>query len=100
MLWVRNFLSELEVLKARHLNLWCHNKSTICIANNLVQHDRTKHIEIDNLFIKNKLDARIIKVNYVSTWQQVDDYPTKGLAVKNCNRACVKVRTMDIYHSS
>jgi hypothetical protein len=61
MLWVRNLLSELKILKARHLNVWCDNKSTICIANNPVQHDRTKH---------KAADAEIIKISYVSTRQQ------------------------------
>jgi hypothetical protein len=70
MLWVRNLLSELKILKARHLNVWCDNKSAICIANNPFQHDRTKHIEIDRFFIKEKLDARIIKISYVSIGQQ------------------------------
>ena len=29
------------------MEMFCDNKSTISIAHNLVQHDRTKHIEID-----------------------------------------------------
>ena len=66
MLWVRNLLSELKILKEGQLNVWCDNKSAICIANNPVQHNRTKHIEIDRFFIKEKLDAGIIKINYVS----------------------------------
>jgi hypothetical protein len=66
MLWVRNLLSELKVLKAGHVNVWCDNTSAISIANNPVQHDRTKHIEIDRFFIKEKLDAGLIKINYMS----------------------------------
>jgi hypothetical protein len=46
------------------------NKSAICIANNHVQHDRTNHVEIDR-FIKEKLDAGIIKIIHVSSGQQV-----------------------------
>ena len=42
--------------------LWCGNKSTINIANNSIQHDRTKHIEIDRFFIKEKLDSEILKL--------------------------------------
>jgi hypothetical protein len=82
MLWVRNLLSELKVLKLGHLNVWCDNKSAICIANNPVQHDMTKHVEIDRFFIKEKLDAGIIKINYIPTGQHVADYLTKGLAAK------------------
>jgi hypothetical protein len=100
MLWVRNLLSELKILKAGHLNVWCDNKSAICIANNPVQHDRTKHIEIDRFFIKEKLDAGIIKISYVSTGQQIADCLTKGLAPKDCDQACDKMGMIDIYHPS
>lgn len=38
------------------MNLYCDNKTTIAIAQNLVQYDHTKHVEIDRHFIKDKLD--------------------------------------------
>jgi hypothetical protein len=37
------------------------------IPNNPVQHDRTKHVEVERFFIKEKLDTRIIKNYYVNT---------------------------------
>ena len=82
MLWVRNLLSDLKLLREGPLNVWCDNRSAICIANNPVQHDRTKHVEIDRFFIKEKLDAGIIKIEYVHTGQQIADCLTKGLAAK------------------
>ena len=100
MLWVKNLLSELKVLRDGHLNVWCHNKSAIFIANNPVQHDRTKHIEIDRFFIKEKIDAGIIKIDYVNTGQQIADCLTKGLGAKECNLACDKIGMIDIYHPS
>src|SRR5207237_3011378 len=45
MLWVKNLLSELKLLRKGPLRVWCDNQSAISIANNPVQHDRTKHIE-------------------------------------------------------
>jgi hypothetical protein len=62
MIWLRNILGELKLLRKDGLNLWCDNKSAISIANNPVQHDRTKHVEIDRFFIKEKLDAGIISI--------------------------------------
>ena len=32
------------------------------IAHNLVQHDRTKHVEVDIFFIKEKLEEKIIEL--------------------------------------
>jgi hypothetical protein len=71
MLWVRNLLSELKVLRKGPLNLWCDNKSAINIANNPVQHDRTKHVEIDRFFIKEKLDDGIIKISHVTSSEEI-----------------------------
>ena len=74
MLWVRNLLSELKVLRYGHFNVQCDKKSAICIANKPVQHDRTKHVEIDRFFIKEKLDVGINKIDYVNTRQQIANY--------------------------
>jgi hypothetical protein len=46
-LWVRNLLSELKVMRKGPSRLHCDNKSALNINNNPVQHDRTKHVEID-----------------------------------------------------
>ena len=101
MLWVRNLLSELKVLRKGPLNLWCDNKSAINIGNNLVQHDRTKHVEIDRFFIKEKLDAGIIKISHVSSSEQIADcLTTKGLGTRECSSACDKMGMIDIYHPS
>jgi hypothetical protein len=44
-------------VKKNPIMLYCDNKVAINIANNPVQHDRTKHVEIDRHFIKEKLDS-------------------------------------------
>lgn len=47
------------------MNLYCHNKSTINIAHNLMQHKRSKHIEIDRHFIKEQLKLGLVCMSYV-----------------------------------
>ena len=100
MLWVKYLLSELKLLRKGPLKVWCDNQSAIAIANNPVQHDRTKHVEIDRFFIKEKLDAGIISLTHVSSGQQFADCLTKGLGTKDCNLACDKMGMIDIYHPS
>lgn len=78
-LWLRILLSELGLLSSSPLMLYCDNKAAINIANNPVQHDRTKHIEINRHFIKEKLGAGIICLPYVQTTNQLADILTKGL---------------------
>ncbi|KAF5456016.1 hypothetical protein F2P56_025533 [Juglans regia] len=54
----------------------------ISIAKNPVHHDRTKHVEIDRHFIKEKIEEGIIKMLYVPTCLQTADILTKALSRK------------------
>ena len=72
-------LEELKKPMETPMKLYCDNKTTISIAHNPVQHDQTKHIEIDKHFIKEKLEAEIICMPFVPTTQQITDILTKGL---------------------
>jgi hypothetical protein len=56
-LWIHRVLKELKMTIELTLKLYCDNKDAISIADNSVQHDRTKHIEIDRHFIKEKIDS-------------------------------------------
>jgi hypothetical protein len=47
------------------MKLYCDSKAAYDIAYNLVQHNRTKHVEFDRHFIKEKLEAKIIEVPHV-----------------------------------
>ena len=99
LLWEKNLLSELKLMKGT-LKLRCDNKSAINIANNPVQHDRTKHVEIDRFFIKERLDDGTLKLVFVTSNEQVADCLTKGLGVKACLLACSKMGMIDIHHPS
>ncbi|CAL8150805.1 unnamed protein product [Prunus armeniaca] len=52
LLWLRKLLIELGYKPTSTMNLFCDNKAAIAIAQNPVQHDRTKHVEVDRHFIK------------------------------------------------
>lgn len=43
------------------------NKAAITIAYSPIQHDRTKHVEVDRHFIKEKLEEGVINTPFVRT---------------------------------
>ncbi|CAA7396036.1 unnamed protein product [Spirodela intermedia] len=80
LLWVKNSLNELQVPLFSPMKIYCDNKSAINLVHNPVQHDRTKHVEIDRHFIKEKLEANMICISYISTNNQLADMLTKGIS--------------------
>nr|GFA03226.1 putative copia-type protein [Tanacetum cinerariifolium] len=59
--------------------IMCNNKAAIQILENPVHHDRTKHVEVDRHFIKQKLEAVIIELPFVKSSDQLADILTKAV---------------------
>ena len=78
-IWLKRVLEELRSPVELPMKLFCDNKAAISIANNPVQHDRTKHMEVDQHFIKEKLESGVIYIPFIPTTQQVAGVFTKGL---------------------
>ena len=62
-----------------------------------MQHDRTKHIEIDRHFIKEKLEKGIIQIPYVPFEKHVADLLTKGLTTRRFEDLVCKLGMIDIH---
>ncbi|GJW23479.1 retrovirus-related pol polyprotein from transposon RE1 [Tanacetum coccineum] len=65
--WLRCLLQEFKVHVTGPIPIMCDNISSIALASNPVQHARTKHIEIDCYFVRDKVRQGLIKPTYVST---------------------------------
>ncbi len=52
--WLQKLLSDLGQLVDSHVVIYCDNISSILLANNLIYHVRTKHIEVHYHFIRKK----------------------------------------------
>ncbi|GJV43557.1 ribonuclease H-like domain-containing protein [Tanacetum coccineum] len=55
--WIRNLLRELHTPLFTVTLVYCDNVSDVYMSANLVQHQRTKHIEIDIHFVRDKVAA-------------------------------------------
>ena len=97
LLWLRILMNELHLYDGSPLLLKCDSKAAIDITNNPVQHDRTKHIEIDRHFIKEKLDQGIICMPYVNSVNQLADIFTKGIPDKLFSILCSKMGLYDAF---
>ena len=97
LLWLKIILEDLKIKWEGPMKLYCDNKSAISIAHNPVQHDRTKHIEVDRHFIKEKLDSGLICTPYVPSLGQLADILTKGLCTPNFDRIICKLGMDNIY---
>ena len=63
-IWLQEVLYDLYQDFEVSVKLFRDNKIAMSIANNPIQHDRTKHVEIDRHFIKEKLDDGNICIPY------------------------------------
>ena len=79
------------------MKLFYDNKAAISIANNPIQHNVTKNIEIDRHFIKERQNSGSIYNPYILSSQQIVDILTKGLLRENFDSCVSKLGLFDIY---
>ena len=73
------------------------NKTTCYIAHNLVQHDQTKHLEVDTYFIKEKLKEKLIEVLHVRSQDELAVVLIKTVSNQAFNDCLNKLGMDDIY---
>ncbi|GMI70307.1 hypothetical protein HRI_000700000 [Hibiscus trionum] len=78
LLWLASLLSSFQI-PTSSVSLYCDNQSAIHLASNQVFHERTKHIEVDCHFIRDKVKDGFLKLFHVKSANQLADIFTKGL---------------------
>nr|CAN75946.1 hypothetical protein VITISV_012979 [Vitis vinifera] len=96
-LWLRLLLQDLGYLSKQPIQLFCDNKAACDIAHNQVQHDRTKHVEVDRFFIKEKLDDKIVELPKIRSENQLADILTKAVSSQVFSKFLDKLGMCDIY---
>src|SRR5713226_10680593 len=76
-LWLQGLLGECGFESKYSTTIYCDNQSTIRICNDLVQRQRTKHIEIHMHYIRHLVHDGTIDLLFCSSSEQVEDIFTK-----------------------
>ena len=96
-MWICQLLMEVGIETSVPAKLWCDNQVTMNIASNPVFHERTKHIEIDYHFVREKIQLGLIFIGYVKTGEQLRDIFTKPLSGDRVNYLYNKLGMINIY---
>ena len=72
-------MAELHSPLAKSTLVYCDNVSAVYLSTNPVQHQRTKHVEINLHFVHDRVAIGDVRALHVPTTSQFADIFTKGL---------------------
>lgn len=78
--WITSLLRELGIQLEEPPVVFCDNISTTYMSANPIQHARTKHIELDIHFVREKVISGHLQVHHIASTDQTADVFTKGLS--------------------
>lgn len=96
-IWILKILKDLNWEHFVHVNLYCDSQVAIKIAANPVFHERTKHLEIDLHFVRDKILAGVIKTKKFQSADQTADIFTKGLDMLQHEKLVSKLGMFDVF---
>jgi histone deacetylase 1/2 len=81
-MWVQTLLDELRIPHPPMAQLWCDNMGATYLSANPIFHARTKHIEVDYHFVRERVARKLLDIKFIPTGDQVADGFTKPLTVR------------------
>jgi histone deacetylase 1/2 len=93
LMWIQSLLQELKV--PYHVpTLLCDNLSAVSLAHNPVLHARTKHIELDIHFVREKVLSKQLTVLHVPAADQLADSLTKPVSLSSFDSIRTKLKVI------
>ena len=96
MVWLGQFLMDVRYVQERPTSMTCNNQGCIAFAENLTHHPRTKHIDVQHHFIREKLKNQKICLKYSPTEDMIADVLTKPLA-KERRQALIRAMGLEAF---
>jgi hypothetical protein len=97
LLWMRQTHRDYGY-KLSKVPLLCDNESAIRMAENPVEHNRTKHIDIRYHFLRDHQQSGDIEIAYVNTKDQLADTFTKPLDEKTFSKLRNELNILDSWN--
>lgn len=91
LIWIQSLVDELCLPVIKCPTLWCDNVSAASLGSNPVFHARTKHIEVDLHFVRDRELDKLLDVRYIPSDQQTADILTKPLSIPQFEFLCNKL---------
>eukprot|EP00253_Pinus_taeda_P026412 PITA_26412 len=79
LLWMMQTLQDIQITCTPPISNLCDNTNAISISKNPIMHSKTKHIPIKYHFIREQVLEQKVKLEYVTSKEQVADIFTKPL---------------------
>jgi len=77
--WLRQVLEDIGLVQLEATPMNCDNQGCLAFAKNPKHHSRTKHIDIQHHFIREKIAMGVIDLKYCATEDMLADLLTKAL---------------------
>ncbi|KAF5465198.1 hypothetical protein F2P56_015225 [Juglans regia] len=98
--WLLTLLSDLQVSHSNSAHLFCDDTTALHVAANPIFYERTKQIEVGCHFVRDKLQAAVIKTFLVASQHQLADVLIKDLGRQQVSTLIIEMIVHSIYSPS
>jgi histone deacetylase 1/2 len=91
-IWLQYLLTDLQVPSISAPTIWCDNLSGTYLSANPIFHARTKHVEVDYHFVRDRVAKKEIQIHFIPSRDQLVDVFTKPLSVASFTAFRFKLR--------
>ena len=97
LVWIKDLVEDLGLKIEEPIEMFCDNTSAMHIASNPVFHEKTKHIEVDCHYVRNKHLDKTISLVGVRSENQLADSLTKPPSIQQLSNFVDKLNLINLF---